>query len=87
MQDNKVVPIRPIASRLQRAADRAYKGHSYAVIKNGATGLWEAKLVVPLRPVKFQRDDFRSRIAAEQWIEGIINGFHGEEEDDEPRAS
>lgn len=52
-----------------------YKGHSYSVIKDGATGRWRANLVVPLRPAKFNRDNFPTREAAERWIREIITSM------------
>jgi hypothetical protein len=54
---------------------RQYKNKSYSIIRDGQTGHYKASLVVPLRPAKFTKNDFSTKVEAERWIREVIDSI------------
>lgn len=49
-----------------------HNGYGYTLIR--VDGKWQAKLILPLRPLVFKKD-FEQRSAAEDWMKNIINNL------------
>jgi hypothetical protein len=56
----------------KRVSETDYRGLAYSIVRT--EGRWRVRMVMPLRPAKFERT-FDDRKKAEEWIRSIIDGM------------
>lgn len=73
MSDN-VTSISPLLPN----KNKVYRGHAYSLIQD-SDGKWRAKLVVPMRPLKFERV-FTDKKRASSWMKTVIDSLEVEDD-------